>query len=750
MELYVAKFTGLDGRSYTLSIEDPNYNGESKECLLSPDGFVIEEPMPDRTTEPIVASTARITFIDRGEFAGFSVSGLRQYLVRLTSVPAGSLYPSRTEWMGYLSPEVYDLPVFTLPGRVSFNANSASALMSRLQITDGAGLSTFGELLQACYNACGFSAGVIDFDTVAWFEDGCYNPRLSMWRLRASRSLWATQVENDCDETELPSYWDGETWSAVIGDVLRYFGLTMHECWGVSSGLLLLSGPTGNPMADYRTRMNIYDFFSATGKSPSGSYNFNSISPVRKALTDLPAGGTGNHTSLMSCHTGAKVHASVLTYPSPVMQQSNDSDTVIIMDSLDFALDKDSLVGRTTWVCSGNLRNCGSSPSLYGADDIRFRVFMPDESSAQAIADLSQVAQSFYLSYDDEGWAHVDLGGAFPMRCTIGPASNVDTRKSTEEYIETAVLHSTCGSWSKGGYVLPDGTVFLEWETSGVQLSGVFAWSVYYRIFGNGALSADALHPDEFTNVCFWWEGVDGVRHWWNGSGWVDSEVFFHPAFTRATSYPSATVNTVYPSGTEYQDLKGMVMEHGSDWPVARAFGCKIVKNGSGHWTETAYGSNVDEAFVRDWEIGVGSDRNRYAINRFTGEPKTEYNYRVDSGRDFGDLLEEEFPFHTWNHTQLCSSGLMRADNAPYETALMAVRGRYYMTERHEVWLADQLADLYGRPRRRLTLEVRSDVPYEVLWTHEGKVYKETARRFDPMSGVTRLTVDEIPGEDEG
>lgn len=748
---YDTRFRGLDGKARALLVYDDEYGGEAAHPFLSAGGLEISGNVPERTTEPIAATTARITYTDNGEFAGLSVQRLLQCRVELWEYEGAENWTGGwLEWAGYLSPEVYDVPVFDLPSEVTLNANSSASLLGRLTIPDGAGLSTFGELLMEAYDACGFDAGRIVFDKVLEQTSG-YDGDCSQWRLMANRSLWATLEENDADETGGRTDWNGETWETVAGDMLRYLGLTLRECWGYGNyrkGALLLTAPSER-LTLGRFDLDPQTFRSATARDYT-RVTAQATDTERRALAGLEPGGTGNRTSLMARYDGVKVRAAITEYPTPAMTQAENQRTEILHDGdiVDMRMAY-GIIG-SHYVMSGQLRNCGLNNGVYGQGDLRAYPFRPSGTELADVYDLRDVATSEYVTKDDEGWDRVELGGGFLMRCTYGTENTVDQRKTQDEMVETLVLHATCGKWSVAGHVVPAGLVLAEWSQEGVTLTGRFAWSAYLRIFGNPGMSAGNVYPDEWIDLRFWWRGTDGVTRCWNGSGWTEDYVYFHPAFTRAASYPSATVDTVYPGGTEYTGLKGVVMEHGDDLPAAEAFGCQILKRGL-HWVEDNGGDNdrnLDEAFVRDWEVGVGSDRNQYAVNKYTGEPKTEYNYKVAARRDSsGGTLEEDFPFHTWSRTQLCSSGLMTGE-WKYETAQFRGLSAGMETLRHEVWLAGRLCRLYDGARRRWTLEARGEVPYGAVWEHEGKAYTEVARSFRPMDGVTVLTVDETTMED--
>ena len=730
-----SEFRDIEDRLVVLEISDDGWSGDVLSPRLAGNGVEIEDGVPDKMSEPVTGSTASISFYDDGEFDDFAVNGVFQ--CEVTVRREGTLL-----WRGYLSPEVYDLPIFNRPETVRMNADSCMAIMGKRKIKgDGTFLPSFAQIIGECLDDCRFGEGVVAFDEVAFMDGISVVEPYSMFDLCAMRRLWAEPEVNDSDETEDRVDYSAETWSDVVGSILRYFGLTMREDFENDRILLC-----GLGMSYCRLIVMSRSEFVRTGSGRSYSVG------VRDsvALDSLLPGGTDNRMSNVTAYGYAKVHADIKSFPTPAMIQSSNQRTEIIIDSIDMRM-KDTLTGAyTTRVMSGQVRNCGSSDAVYADGDVRGYVFYPDASDVREIADLMSVPVDDYVVTDDEGWKILDIGGAFPMRSVSGLSSDVDQMKNESEYQETLVMHVQCGSWSIGGALLPAGRWIAEWKEEGVTLTGDFAFSLSYRIFTNDIYSMDDAHPDQYTDAFFWMETVDGEKKWWNGESWQDDQVLFHPEFENTESYPSATVKTVYPEGKEYVDLSGVVMEHGSEMGTVVAFGCGLAVTEA--WRNAKSSVNdtrISECFVRDWEVGVGSNRKQYAINKYTGEPKEEYNYKsyadVDNGNEDG--IEEDFPFHSYNRTQLSLSCLL-IDDRNYETASFWGPGVLTDLMRHEVWLARLLSVRYGSKRRRYTIEVKGSPSRCAVFMYGGMKLMETGRSYDVCDDVTKLTCEELVGTD--
>ena len=303
-------------------------------------------------------------------------------------------------------------------------------------------------------------------------------------------------------------------------------------------------------------------------------------------------------------------------------------------------------------------------------------------------------------------------------------------------------------------YAYLNGGLWLtHWQRNDVTLIGEFAWSIYFRVFTDNHVSMDTVPcPGNGVEAFFWWDDTGGVRHWWNGSGWQTTQTHFLPNYENTESYPSSTIKTEYPNGTEYVGLKGTIMEHvANDMPVS-AFGGGIAvrdawrdfRDGTG---ETA--TRVETLYLRDFEIGIGSDQLKYGLDPYTGEPKSSYNYiNKNSVNGTDELVEEEFPFHTWSSSPLSGSSLIIGTDSAYDYVAEFGGKKYDSDKRHEEALAEHLSAYYGKPRRRYTLEVHGNPAHHVIYTYKGKRYMELSRVFMPMADMTRLTVEEIMSND--
>lgn len=746
---YVSSFKSIQDDAFTVRIYDTSYSGEALTPRLKSDGIDLSEDTPEKATYPIVASSASISFVDNGEFDSFSVTDIMQCKVEVLRDDG------KTVWSGYICPETYDMTIFTRPSVVRFTADSAAAIMSRKKITTGDDMPTFAALLGECFDACGFPEDKVLFQVVA--EPSYSYPvtfPTGMWGIRASRSLWVRPEINDVDDTEERTTYDCDTWDVVVGDILRYYGLHLSESF--EDGEIRLTGPWPYTAEDLAFTIMSRDDFKAAG----GAIDFKQCAIT--ALDSLESGGTDNRMSVMTIYKGAKVSADISSVQSPAMQQSENQRTIIIDQNADIYMPAKYTPQTVFNIMSGRVRNAGADESMYYVEDLKSHVFTVDGNNA--IDEIVNLANEMSVIWEDyttpngTPCKNLLLAGALPIKSVWGRENALDERKTTGEYIETQILRNVAYSQKKAdgsrNYAYLNGGVWLtHWQRNDVTLIGEFAWSIYFRVFTDNHVSMDTVPcPGNGVEAFFWWDDTGGVRHWWNGSGWQTTEAHFLPNYENTESYPSSTIKTEYPNGTEYVGLKGTIMEHvANDLPVS-AFGGGIAvrdawrdfRDGTG---ETA--TRVETLYLRDFEIGIGSDRLKYGLDPYTGEPKSSYNYiNRNSVNGTDELVEEEFPFHTWSSSPLSGSSLIIGTDNAYDYVAEFGGKKYDSDKRHEEALAEHLSAYYGKPRRRYTLEVHGNPAHHVIYTYKGKRYMELSRVFMPMADMTRLTVEEIMSND--
>lgn len=756
---YLSQFTSIDGDNYEIRVYDERYTGDVIEVKTVNGGFTWSENIPDKATEPIVSSTAKVEFVDNGEFDDFIIRGLTQCAVQLVKIVGDGV--EVVSWSGYISPEIYDVQSFGKPSTVRYNANSPSALMKKKNISGrGSDFMTFGEILEECFEDCGFTETNVAYQLAAVlgnnYQENSYP--YGMWRLRVARQLFSKPVVNDSDETENRQDYDSDTWDEIVGDILRYFGLRLIESF--EDDCIYLVSPWESFGGWVLIKQTRSDFAASDG-------DYETLGMSSKNLSDLNPGGLDNRMSRTNFYSGAKVHAAIEQYDSPVMSQEKNQRTEIIQQSIDVLMSATYVPNIVYNILSGMLRNAGNSPDIYVSGDLKCNVFTSGRDDTGdyfvSITNLSDQINDVFEDYTTErGTVCKNLigGGAYPIYGIWGEETTLDERKTVSEYIETIMLQRA--AWSNqpdGGQVyvkLPNNTALLSWEQNGVTLIGDFAWSIYYRIFTEPHYSKTIIpSPGVCIQVSFWWKDGNGNKYWWDGDNWYNAGtttalITFLPEYDDVERYPSSTVKTVFPEGTEFVGLKGEVMRHGYDMPPAVSYGFEIRLRDVWH---NQFGSGddakyINQLFLRDLEVGIGSDRNQYALNRYTGEVKTEYYYRKDSyeATDTDEIIEEEFPFHTYNRSPLSISTIM-IGNEYYNnlTQFYGIRSNI----RHENALVARLADYYGKSHLRYTLEIHDNPKRAMMYSHGGRKFVEISRSYRPMDGITSLTVEEYDNEND-
>ena len=274
MKRYTSRIINLAGQSCQVNIYDDNYTGDAMELLMSPDPIRISESAQDLLTEPIMASSAVLTFISDPALEGLVVEDEMQCAVEV-------LADDRMVWHGYLNPEVRDDLLPSITSEVTLNATSTLGLMSTRKISaEGEPLQSIAAYIVEALQACGNVLTDICLPSVAKIaENDGYN---SLWTLQAQRDNFYTREEVTSTDDEL---YDEQSWADVLSNFMALFGLTMMEDY--ASGCIMLLSRDAD--ATY-CRMTLEDFAAGTGAE---SYAL----PDSADMSILPMWGTSHSSS---------------------------------------------------------------------------------------------------------------------------------------------------------------------------------------------------------------------------------------------------------------------------------------------------------------------------------------------------------------------------------------------------------------------------------------------------------------------
>lgn len=716
---YVSTFYALDERRYTVNIYDDTYTGQPSGLYMSTDPVRISESAQDLLTEPIMASSAVLTFISDTALEGLVVEDEMQCAVEV-------LADDRLVWHGYLNPEVRDDLLPSITSEVTLNATSTLGLMSTRKIdAEGEPLQSIAQYIVEALQACGNVLTDICLPSVAKItESDGYN---SLWTLQAQRDNFYTREEVTSTDDE---QYDEQSWADVLSNFLTLFGLTMYEDY--ASGCIMLLSRDAD--ATY-CRMTLEDFAAATGAE---SYAL----PDSADMASLPMWGTSHSTSTYAPAKKVRVVSNINTIEQDIISQ----DTLLYGRQVTRT---DALFIANRYV-NGEIReenyyylyNSIPLPINNKLTAIAYATQTDQITGAAIIKQIGKVDESVATTYlADTLETSVDVFGNHPVKAlnlggTVPIWGTVGMRKKATEgttiveqsaktlYIRNNTVPSYDGYNKPERVFLPAGTDLLRYIDNSFRIKGPVLLGLYARF--RKPENGKRISPIKLTLK------VGGK--YWNGSSWQSTAVTFIPEYTYTddNNWEIKDSDMQELLKLEYGEIKGLKMLRANDKYMQ---GLELIISVNDEWAKDATAS---EFVLYDLTFACSENTNNISKNQYTGE----YDSNVDTivyrdngvGKDMDDI---SINVHSDQGYQQARSYLWQGE----QTVSSLVYGG--TTQIPEQWLANHLKSIYCRRRKRYKLTVEGiDYRTNTRYNYEGITYTTVARSVDPYNNTTNIVLE--------
>ena len=717
---YVSTFYALDERRYTVNIYDDTYTGQPSGLYMSTDPVRISESAQDLLTEPIMASSAVLTFISDTALEGFAVDDEMQCAVEV-------LVDNTLVWHGYLNPEVRDDLLPSITSEVTLNATSTLGLMSTRKIdAGGEPLRSIAQYIVEALQACGNVLTDICLPSVAKLTDNDgYN---SLWTLQAQRDNFYTREEITSTDDEM---YDEQSWADVLSNFLTLFGLTMMEDY--ASGCIMLLSRDAD--ATY-CRMTLADFAAGTGAE---SYTL----PDSADMTSLPMWGTSHSTSNYRPYSSVKVTSQVNAVEDTLFSLDNAVGAPAFNGFYRVGIGGTTDSPSVRELCSGGVRQL--CPEL--------RTFKPqaDTATYKRIETFKGV-EALDINYlvlpggGLPGYLDAWLLGAIPIKGGIGISNIAVQETSFDPDFNPMILVRRSVDWPQNA-ALPTDKVLLPSGTDIVRLSNTYAYGQ------NWGLSIDLELQDWYTwaNMGAFTMPLEIVlkagKYYWNGSEWQTDEVSFVPEME------TGEVQTL-KSKDQCQDVKyysnligTLITRNSTDTAVSDdpCLGLSLTLRLRKEWCD----KKPIGFLIKKLDVKISPYLRTADRDAFTGDVKNVYVYRKTEREKADNPLEIDLNVQGY-HGELLAKSCLLSPSGETITGLdygekleIPEIGTVSIISAPEEWLINHLKGIYCRRRKRYKLTVEGiNYKTNTRYNYEDITYTTVARSVDPYNNTTTLVLE--------
>lgn len=720
MKRYVGKFINPAGQSCRVNVYDDNYTGEAVELYMSPTPIVISESAQDLLTEPIMASSAVLTFISDPALEGLVVEDEMQCAVEV-------LADDTLVWHGYLNPEVRDDLLPSITSEVTLNATSTLGLMSTRKISaEGEPLRSIAQYIVEALQACGNVLTDICLPSVAKVteKDG-YN---SLWTLQAQRDNFYTREEITSTDDEL---YDEQSWADVLSNFLTLFGLTIYEDY--ASGCIMLLSRDAD--ATY-CRMTLADFAAGAGAE-------NYALPDSADMASLPMWGTSHSTSNYRPYSSVKVTSQVNAV----------EDTLFSLDKVVGAPAIEGSGYRVGMVDIGDTNPTNESVREMCSGGIRqidrnLRVYKPstEDKDYARIESFNGLSRADVVSGETFGLvSYVDIWllGAIPLKGGIGQRNSQTQFLSFDPAFDPMLFVSTSVAWPQHSEM--EGRLLLPGQTELIRVENKYSYG------SNWGMSIDLELQSWYTDYQYF-DFLDPLELilrvgdvYWNGKKWQSEEASFTPR-TKKEGGVRITEDECQDV-KYYTNLKGILIPHTESDNTA------LPNSGIGLMLSVRLHKNwnprIPAFIIKKCDLKISPDLRTADRDAITGEPTNEYVYRKIYKKDGNNPLEIDLEVQGY-HGELLAKSCLLSPSGDTITGLdygekteVPEVGIVAVSQPPEDWLANHLKSIYCRSRKRYKLTVEGiDYKTNTRYNYEDITYTTVARSVDLYNNTTNIVLE--------
>lgn len=698
MKRYTSRIINLAGQSCQVNIYDDNYTGDVVELLMSPDPIRISESAQDLLTEPIMASSAVLTFISDPALEGLVVEDEMQCTVEV-------LADDILVWHGYLNPEVRDDLLPSITSEVTLNATSTLGLMSTRKISaEGEPLQSIAAYIVEALQACGNVLTDICLPSVAKItESDGYN---SLWTLQAQRDNFYTREEITSTDDEM---YDEQSWADVLSNFMTLFGLTMMEDY--ASGCIMLLSRDAD--ATY-CRMTLEDFVAGIGVE---SYAL----PDSADMASLPMWGTSHSTSTYAPVNKVKVVSNINSMDLNIIGDNTyNGNSVIIPGNLSIA----EIIGDKT----RRYRYYGSRVICPISGNLTLLAYSTQNDQVTGALITKQIINpsprdiEAHLTGPD-GDRELNIGGAIVIEGPMLEAIGLDPAKVVEDRAKTILLRNYAQSASEYQRLsLPEGTDLIRYKDDNFLVNYAGMLGLYARFYG----PAGQISPIKII--------LRAGEKYYNGLlEWVDNPVYFTPTYKKIDDQRWEITETIFFGDTYDLDFEGLRGEKILCGGLTQRKGIDIIVSINDEWV----GNTKNQCIMYDFELKFAYSRNLTRRNIYTGDLENSINSIAVNDNGGKDMDSINVNIHSDQRWQPAKSYLWNG----LETISSLVYGG--TTQIPEQWLANHLKSIYCRSRKRYKLTVEGiDYKTNTRYNYEDITYTTVARSVDPYNNTTTLTLE--------
>lgn len=699
MKRITGRFTNSAGQLCYVNVYDTNYVGDPTELYMSTNPITISESAQDMLTEPIMASSAVLTFISDPALDGLVVSDEMQCRVEVTA-------DSQLIWSGYLNPEVRDDLLPSITSEVTLNATSALGLMKTRKINpEGKAMCSIAEYIYEALNDCGCMLENICIPAVAKTDSSSgYN---SLWTLTIQRDNFYTREDvTDTDEEQ----YDAQSWYDVLSNFMKLFGLTMREDY--ESGCVMLQSRSID--ATYNT-MTTYIFSIGEGAE-------NYTSPDRANMTDLSLWGTNHSISTYAPVKKVKVVSNINSMEGLICSNERMISGPKLRELSYILVDTDNQVQKR-YVFSGKIVSILNN-------NVKPTAYVSNGTELQAITNLTggdidtRISETGFIVGSQKIKA-LEMAGAIPVRGLWALSTKMADYSKGAQKIKSWRLKNCTSAWSFPVVNLPDGTELLRYEDSAFRIKGPFAIGLYSEF--SKPISEKKISPVKFS--------LRVGNLYWNGNSWQENETTFIPEYEYEHNGRWHIKTTSDEDiQADYSNSNGLLIVSEDNQLYADGIQLKVLVNSS--WVGDR---GNGEVYMSELSLSLSSNQDNITYNDFTDEVVKSFNtiaYRDNGGGT--DIDPVEINVHSDNGYQQARSYLWNG-SATINTLLYL--GGTFTPERH---LANLLKAIYCRTRKRYKL-VTEGINYKgnTLYSYQGHDYCVVCKSVDPYRNTTTLVLEQ-------
>lgn len=698
---YVSTFYALNERRYTVNIYDDTYTGQPSGLYMSTDPVRISESAQDLLTEPIMASSAVLTFISDTALEGFAVDDEMQCAVEV-------LVDDTLVWHGYLNPEVRDDLLPSITSEVTLNATSTLGLMSTRKISAASGpLQSIAAYIVEALQACGNVLTDICLPSVAKItESDGYN---SLWTLQAQRDNFYTREEITATDDE---QYDEQSWADVLSNFMTLFGLTMYEDY--ASGCIMLLSRDAD--ATY-CRMTLADFAAGTGAE---SYAL----PDSADMASLPMWGTSHSTSTYAPAKKVRVVSSINSMDLDIIGDNTyNGGGVAVPGTLNIMeVDNPDSAINDKYTYYGSRILCPISNKLTLLAYSTQKDQMTGALISKQIAGPTTQDINDHLTGSD-GNRFLSLGGAITIEGPVLKSIKLEPSEVIQDRAKTILIRNYAQS-PNGRVDLPAGTELLRYKDDNFLLNYAGMLGLYTRFLS----PAGEISPIKISLKV-------GSKYYDGLLSWVDTPTSFVPTYKKIDGQNWEITESIFISETFDLDFEGLR-------------GCKILCGGTDNNKgielivylndDWAGEGTANQCLLSDFELKFAYSRNITNLNPYTGEQEssiiTVAKRDNETGKDMDDI---SINVHSDQRWQPATSYLWNGE----QTVSSLIYGG--TTQIPEQWLANYLKNIYCRRRKRYKLTVEGiDYRTNTRYNYEGITYTTVARSVDPYNNTTNIVLE--------